>query len=84
MSVQIAPIQTPGRRQGRAAHIPALVHVAAYEVYCHLYGEQQDQITGDCRGGFSVLEVIAFLYARSFPKTEWQRRVDEALEGADL
>jgi hypothetical protein len=54
----------------------------AYEVYCHVYGAQEAMVTGGCRGGFSTGELIAFLYARSFPKEEWMRRVEEAFRGA--
>jgi hypothetical protein len=48
----------------------------AYEVYSHVYGPQQALIEGGCRGGFSAGELIAFLYARHFPKQEWRSRVD--------
>lgn len=40
-------------------------------------------VTGDCRGGFSTGELIAFLYAHSFPKEQWSERVDEAFRGAE-
>jgi len=53
----------------------------AYDVYKHLHGEQEALITGDCRGGFSTGELIAFLYARTFPKEEWRNRSDEAFNG---
>jgi hypothetical protein len=55
--------------------------MAAYEVYTHVCGSQEAMVTGNCRGGFSAGELIAFLYARSFPKAEWRARVDEALHG---
>jgi hypothetical protein len=58
------------------------VTLAAYEVYCHVYAPQPAMVTGECRGGFSAGELIAFLYARSFPKTEWRVRVDEAFKGS--
>lgn len=58
------------------------VTLAAYEVYCHVFTPQVEMVTGSCRGGFGAGELIAFLYARSFPKSEWRQRVDEALEGA--
>lgn len=58
------------------------VTMRAYEVYCHLYGEQVRLVTGGCRGGFSTGELIAFLYARSFPKDEWKVRADECFAGA--
>ena len=57
------------------------VTLRAYEVYKHIYGEQKALIEDDCRGGFGVGELIAFLYARSFPKNEWRARVDEVFEG---
>jgi hypothetical protein len=76
--VETHPIQyryTPAR-------IPTVVTMRAYEVYCHLYGGQQALVSGDCRGGFSGGEMIAFLYAHSFPKEEWRLRVEEAFRGA--
>lgn len=56
----------------------------AYEVYCHMYGPQPAMVdvAKGCRGGFCTNELIAFLYARTFPKSEWRQRVDEALERA--
>jgi hypothetical protein len=38
-------------------------------------------VMNGCRGGFGAGELIAFLYARSFPKDEWRKRFDEALKG---
>lgn len=35
-----------------------------------------------CRGGFGHGELIAYLFARSFPKDEWRQRVDMAFAGA--
>jgi len=72
------PIQTQRVRP----EIPAAVALRAYEVYRHVFGEQQAMIdpARGYRGGFGVGEIIAFLYARSFPKEEWRARVDEALE----
>ena len=57
------------------------VSLRAYEVYAHVYGPQVALITDGCRGGFSTGELIAFLYARSFPKEEWRARADEAFQG---
>ena len=48
-----------------------------------ILAQQPAMVTGECRGGFSAGELIAFLYARSFPKTEWRARVDEAFKGAE-
>lgn len=66
-------------RRGRQSRVPQLVTMRAYEVYCHVHGEREALVTGGCRGGFSVGELIAFLYARSFPKAEWSTRADEAM-----
>jgi hypothetical protein len=74
------PVQTHAHREG-PAKVPTLVTMVAYEVYCDLYGAQPALVTGGCRGGFAVGELVAFLYARAFPKAEWQRRVDEAFHG---
>lgn len=59
------------------------VYMAAYEVYSHVWGPQEAMINfgKGCRGGFSSSEIVAFLYARSFPKVEWRERVDEAFSG---
>ena len=71
----VHPIQLPRHRRGTVRKEVAL---RAYEVYCDNYGPQQALITDHCRGGFSVGELIAFLYARSFPREQWKRRADEA------
>ena len=78
---QTYPVQNRPRRD---SHINAKLYLAAYEVYCHCYGEQKALIEGWCRGGFGVNEVIAFLYARAFPKQEWKARVKEAFENMSL
>jgi len=62
---------------------PISVTMAAYEVYCHVYGAQEAMVTGGCRGGFSIGELIAFLYAKSFPKEEWSQKVDECFGGLE-
>ena len=36
------------------------------------------------RGEFGLGELVAFLYASSFPREQWRRRVYEALTGLDL
>lgn len=63
--------------------LPESVALRAYEVYCSIYAPQPAMIdvARGCRGGFSISEIVAFLYARSFPEAEWSRRVDEAFEG---
>lgn len=73
------PVQTHGQRSG--GQCPQVVTLAAYEVYRHVFGEQKALVENGCRGGFGVGELVAFLYARSFPKDQWRSRVDEALAG---
>lgn len=72
------PVQKSSNRlQGR---VNTKVTLSAYEVYSHVYAPQKALITDGCRGGFSVSELISFLYAKSFPKNEWSGRVQEAFE----
>jgi len=80
--IAIHPVQTECCGRGGAA--PQVVTMRAYEVYKHVHGPQESMITGRCRGGFGVGELIAFLYAYPFPKAEWAARVDEALRGMRL
>lgn len=81
--VQTHPVQKPKRHhdQGR---VSTKVTLRAYEVYSHVFSPQEALITGGCRGGFGVGELIAFLYAYPFPKSEWRDRVYEALKGMEL
>lgn len=81
------PIQTHDVTRRGMAVMPSEVTLRAYEVYCALYGQQPamvDLAGRGCRGGFGVGELVAFLYARSFPKNEWQERFDEALRRPQL
>jgi hypothetical protein len=78
--VPVHPVQTK-RVLHHSATCPQVVTRRAYEVYCKVFGPQAALVTGECRGGFGVGELIAFLYARSFPESEWSKRVDEALHG---
>lgn len=78
--IAVHPVQTTAYRPG-AAVAPQVVTLRAYEVYSHVYAPQRALIEGSCRGGFGAGELIAFLYARSFPKQEWEQRVEEALRG---
>jgi hypothetical protein len=80
MDVPVHPVQTK-RAIHQSARCPQAVTMRAYEVYCALHGAQEAMVTGNCRGGFSAGELIAFLYAYSFPRTEWRQRVDEAFHG---
>lgn len=81
--VKTHPIQLPYRRVAGAC-MPTSVTMMAYEVYCHVYAPQEALITGGCRGGFSVGELIAFLYARNFPKAEWDMRVQEVFKNMKM
>ena len=63
--------------------MPKSVTMAAYEVYCEVFAPQEAIITGGCRGGFGIGELIAFLYARSFPRNEWRKRSDEVFKGME-
>ena len=80
--IEFHPIQTHDVTQRGMAVMPSTVTLRAYEVYCHLFGEQPAMVDlkgRECRGGFGVGELVAFLYAHSFPKVEWRERFDEAL-----
>ena len=76
------PVQTECCHRGGRA--PQAVTMRAYEVYAYVYGAQEKMVTGDCRGGFGIGELIAFLYAYPFPKEQWFDRVNEALTGMRL
>ena len=78
----VHPVQIQRQVHG-GAKVSTLVTMRAYEVYCDLYGPQEKMVTGSCRGGFGAGELIAFLYAHSFPKAEWRERVSEALHGME-
>jgi len=78
--VPVHPVQTSRHWRGQA-YAPQAVTLRAYEVYCHVHGPQVAMITDGCRGGFSTGELVAFLYAHSFPKSEWRQRVNEAFRG---
>lgn len=80
--IPVHPVQTE-QPIDSDAKCPQVVTRRAYEVYCHIYGPQEALITGGCRGGFSAGELIAFLYARSFPQSEWRVRVHEAFRGME-
>lgn len=78
--IKTHPVQTVDHKGGRC---PQVVTMRAYEVYCEVFRPQDALVTGNCRGGFGTGELIAFLYAHSFPKAEWRVRVDEALTGME-
>lgn len=80
MEIETHPVRV-ARRRTTPPLCPALVTARAYEVYRHLHGDDQDLAELNRRGGFGAGELIAFLYAATFPKEEWRKRVDEALAG---
>jgi len=79
METATHPVQTHQTKAG-SSRLPKKVTLQAYEVYCHVYSPQKALVTDGCRGGFSVGEIIAFLYAYSFPKNEWTQIVTEVFE----
>jgi hypothetical protein len=79
--IETHPVQGP--RNSHKLRCPKVVTLRAYEVCCHEFGAQDAMVTGECRGGFGAGELIAFLYARSFPKEEWHARVREAYKGME-
>jgi hypothetical protein len=80
IEIPVHPVQNHHRPHANYA-VPVVVSMRAYEVYSHVYEPQEALITGECRGGFGTGELIAFLYARSFPKEEWKARVKEVFAG---
>ena len=78
--VVLHPVQKPLAVREQS-YINSRVTLAAYEVYSHVFAPQPAMVTGGCRGGFSTGELICFLYASKFPKSEWKRRFHEAMEG---
>ena len=81
---RMMPIQKSRLLPRDHAEVPEPVYMAAYEVYSHVWAPQQAMIEGHCRGGFGMEELVAFLYARAFPRNEWRQRFDEAAKGMKL
>jgi hypothetical protein len=80
---EMHPVQIAYNHRGQGK-ITSDITLRAYKVYCHVYSAQPalvDFAGGNCRGGFGIAELIAFLYAYPFPQTEWRQRVDEAFAG---
>lgn len=79
--IKIHPVQKNYNLRKQQSYCPQVVTLRAYEVYCEIFGEQPAIIEGNCRGGFGTGELIAFLYAHSFPKSEWHTKYEEASKG---
>lgn len=77
MPVQTRPCHSDGRLRSE-------VVLRAYDVYVHCYGEQRAMVEGGCRGGFGIGELVAMLYARTFPREEWRARMEEAYKHMEL
>lgn len=80
----VMPVQASRLLSRQQATASKEVCLRAYEVYCVVFGQQEALVTDGCRGGFGVGELIAFLYARSFPREEWRARVDEAFKNLQV
>jgi hypothetical protein len=68
----------------KVTSVPRELHMAAYEVYEVLHGRQEALTEGWCRGGFGTRELLAYLYARPFPRAEWKARFQEAFAGLEV
>lgn len=78
-NIVLHPVQKPA--SNKQSLINSSVTLRAYEVYSHIFSPQEAIINGGCRGGFGCGELMALLYARSFPKEEWRMRYNEACKG---
>jgi len=81
---KLMPIQKSQLPAREPSGVSEPVYMRAYEVYSHVFAPQPAMIEGGCRGGFGLGELVAFLYASGFPKSEWRTRVDEAFKGMKL
>lgn len=80
--MELHPVQTHNIKPGEGK-LNSLVTIRASEVYDYLWPGQPLKRINE-RHGYGVGEVIAFLYAYPFPKSEWSNRVDEALAGMNV
>ena len=81
-TIEVHPVQVHTRSDKRPV-CPKVVTMRAYEAYCSVFSPQPALVEGWCRGGFSATELIAFLYAHTFPEKEWSARFDEAIRGME-
>jgi hypothetical protein len=82
MNAERHPVQTPHHTY-KASISTDVTLLRAYEVYCHVFAPQEAMVTGGCRGGFSTGELIAFLFAYPFPKSEWRQRCDDVFKNME-
>lgn len=54
----------------------------AYEVYGKFHHQSFETLYQ--RGGFAASELIALLYARTFPENEWGARMSEAYDKMNI
>lgn len=79
---ETAVIQSRSMYTRECARVPKVVLKLAHEVYADVFDPQPGLIDGEY-GGFGTGELIAFLYAHSFPRKEWRQRMEEALLGME-
>jgi hypothetical protein len=80
MSARFPMQQDTPRREVRT--IAEQMHRRAYEVYSACNSPQESLLDPTtCRGGFGSGELIAYLYAYPFPRSEWKARVNEVFAG---
>ena len=82
MKTEMHPVQTIRVVRGQSK-LSTDVTMIAYEVYCHIHQPQEALVTGGCRGGFGVGEIIAYLYAYPFPKHQWADRAQHVFDNME-
>jgi hypothetical protein len=76
--VKLSPIQMPRSSYTYKGKVQEGISRQAYAVYSHIYGDSQSFERLNERGGFGIGELVAYLYAHSYPKVEWRKRADAA------
>ena len=79
---EISTVRVGPSIHGSAGHVREEVARRAYDVYGSVHHQSFETLHE--RGGFSAGELIAYLYAHSFPRNEWGKRVREAFHGMSL
>ena len=80
-AVKDCPINTD--RYQFPTRVPKEMIDRAYEVYCELYGSNENKIdeSSDNYIGFTVGDLLVLLYVYTFPKKDWNDRYLEAGRG---